>query len=66
VPSYLAGPENDPIIILWALLPLLQLFSPNADCHRAQVLIHPEVVLVLWGLMTGKRGRYEVRFKKDR
>ncbi len=45
---YLAGPEDDPIIILWSLLPLLQFLSPNANCHWAQVLINTKVVLVLF------------------
>lgn len=48
MPSYLAGPEDDPIIILWSLLPLLQFLSPNANCHWAQVLINTKVVLVFF------------------
>lgn len=66
--TYLTRPEGDAIVILRRLFvfPIIQLFSPYADGHRTQVLIHPEVVLVLWGLTTGRKGRYEVRVKKQR
>ncbi len=54
--KYLTRPEGDTVVILRRLLvfPIIQLFSPYADGHRTQVLIHAEVVLVLWGLMTGQ------------
>ncbi len=53
---YLAGPEDDSIIILWSFLPLLQFLSPNANCHWAQVLINTKVVLVFFKEKRIRRG----------
>lgn len=51
--SYLAGSEGDPIAELHSLflLPVVEPLPADADCHRAQVLIKPEIVLMLWGSM---------------
>lgn len=49
--SYLAGSEGDPIAELHSLflLPVVEPLPADADCHRAQVFIKPEIVLMLWG-----------------
>lgn len=51
--SYLAGSEGDPIAELHSLflLPVVQPLPADADCHWAQVLIKPKIVLMLWGSM---------------
>lgn len=47
-PTHLAGPEDDPVLVLGAvLLVVLQLLPLDADGHGAQLLVHPEVVGVL-------------------
>lgn len=49
--SYLAGSEGDSIAELHPLflLAVVQPLPADADCHRAQVLIKPKIVLMLWG-----------------
>lgn len=49
--SYLAGSEGDSIAELHSLflLPVVEPLPADADRHRAQVLIKPKIVLMLWG-----------------
>lgn len=48
--GYLAGSEGDSVAELHSvlLLPVVQPLPADADCHRAQILIKPEIVLMLW------------------
>lgn len=47
--SYLAGSEGDSIAELHSVfvLPVVQPLPADADRHRAQILIKPEIVLML-------------------
>lgn len=43
--TYLAGAKDNPVLVLRPVIPMvLQLLTPDADCHGAQLLIHPKVV----------------------
>lgn len=48
--SYLAGSEGDSIAELHSifLLPIIEPLPADANCHRAQILIKPEIILMLW------------------
>lgn len=48
--GYLAGSEGDPIVVLHSLflLPVIQSLPADADCHWAQIVINPKIVLMLW------------------
>lgn len=49
--GYLTGPEGDSVVELHSvlLLPIIQPFPADADCHRSQIVIEPKIVLMLWG-----------------
>lgn len=48
--SYLTGSEGDSIVVLHSIfiLPIVQPLPADTDCHRSQIVIHPEIVLMLW------------------
>lgn len=50
--SYLTGSEGDSIVVLHPifLLPVIKPLPADADRHGPQIVIDPEVVLMLWRL----------------
>lgn len=49
-PLYLTGSEGDPVVELHAvlLLAVIQPLPADADGHGSQIVVNPEIVLMLW------------------
>lgn len=50
VALYLTGPEGHSVVELHAvlLLAIVQPLPADADGHRSQIVVKPEIVLMLW------------------
>lgn len=50
VTLYLTGSEGDPVVELHAvlLLAVIQPLPADADGHGSQIVVNPEIVLMLW------------------